>query len=253
MTNRHIPVLGAIVVAVVGLAACGGGSSGEIVAQIAGAGSITEATLNHWVPVEAAVLYQEVPLGPVPKGVLPDPPNYTACIAYLKSSGHKLVESGPKPTAAQLKSKCEQHLHELKVLTLNTLIDWDWTLAAGEALGMKVSEAEVRRRFTEVNDRLFPQKAEFRIYLERTHQTLADMLFRAKVQLFEIKVAASQTAAEKRLPVALTAQQRETAMRKLIAALPPSKQWAAKTSCREGFVTSACAQYTGSEAPGYPN
>jgi foldase protein PrsA len=251
-TSRYTQMLTATFLVAAGLAACGGGGSDPVVAQVDGVGSITTTTLDHWIPVEAAVLYQEVPLGPIPKGVLPDPPSYTACIAFLRSYGSKLVENGAKQTTAQLKSRCEQQLHKLKVLTLNTLIDWDWILGAGASLGMKVTAAEIQRRFIEVNDRLFPQKAELPAYMEHTGQTVGDLMYRAKVQLFEVKEAARLTAATKALS-ALSAQQREAALRKLYANQPPNKQWAAKTSCRQGFVTSDCKQYKGSEAPGYPN
>jgi hypothetical protein len=253
MTSRRLSALGAVAVTITGLTACGGGSSGEIVARVTGVGSISRATLEHWMPVEAVVLYQEYPTRPVPKGVIPDPPGYAACIAYLKATPQKLVESGPKPTAVQLKSKCRQKYQELKALTLNTLIVWDWTIAAGLALGMKATDAEVRARFDEGNKRYFPRRAEFARYLRLTGQTVPDMLFRSKVQVFEAKLIEKKTALEKQLPHGLSAQRRQRALAKFVANLPPGKQWAAITSCRDGYVVSACKQYKGSLAPGIPN
>jgi hypothetical protein len=253
IVNRCISVLGTIVLAVVGLAACGGGGSNEIVAQVAGVGSISKASLEHWMPVEAVVLYQERPTGPVPKGVIPDPPNYTACIAYLKSNPQKLVESGLKPTTVQLKSKCRQKYEELKELTLNTLIGWYWTIGTGMALGMKASDAEVRQRLEEVNKRYYPKKAEFTNYLTLTRQTVSDMLLRSRVQLFEVKIAQKVEAIEKLLPKTLTAQQRLNALAKATGNLPSQKRWAARTSCRKGYVVSACSEYRGPQPPGIPN
>jgi foldase protein PrsA len=251
-TCRYTRMLAATVLTVCGLAACGGGSSDGVVAQVDGVGSITEATLNHWVSIFAVDFYELTPTTPIPKGVLPDPPDYTACIAFLRSNGQKPVASGPKPTTAQLRDKCEQQLHKLKVAALNALIGYDWTLGEGAALGMKITPAEIRTRFTEVSNRLFPRKGEFRAYLEYTGQTLADMMLRTKVQLVEVKETALLTAAQKS-SASLSAKQREATLRKLVASFPPNKQWAAKTSCRPGFVTSACRQYRGSEAPGFPN
>jgi foldase protein PrsA len=254
LTNRCISALGAIAVAVVGLGACGSGDSGEIVAQVAGVGSISKATLDHWIPVEAAVLYQENPTKPVPKGVLPDPPNYTACIAYLKTTRQKLSETGPKPTAEQLKSRCGQRLAELQELTLNTLIGWDWLIAAGQALGMSASTAEVKQRFTDVNKRSYPKGSEFTTYLKLTGQTVQDMMFRYRVQVFEAKIIQKQEAMQKLLPKGLTtAQQQQSVFTKFAKFLPPGKQWAAITTCRKGFVVSACKEYTGSQPPGIPN
>jgi foldase protein PrsA len=244
MTSRRISALGAIAAVVVGLAACGSGSSGEIVARVQGVGSISKATLDHWIPVEAVVLYQEYPTKPVPSGVIPDPPNYTACIAYSEATRQKLRENGPAPTAAQLRSKCEQKLQELKELTLNTIIGWDWLIRAGTALGMHASDAEVKQRFTEENQRYFPKRSEFTRYLKLTGQTVADILFRDRVQVFEAKIIQKQAAMKK---------QSQSALAKLIKYLPPGKQWAAITSCRKGYVVSACKQYTGSQPPGIPN
>jgi foldase protein PrsA len=248
ITNRQIAVLGAIV-ATAGLAACGGAGSGKIVAQVAGVGSITETTLDHWTTVEAVLLYDQAPTGPVPKGVVPDPPSYTACIAYLRSTGQTLVENGAKPTAAQFKSRCAQQLRSIRLHVLNTLIGWYWTLGKGAELGMRVSEADVRRRFTEVNDRLFPHNAQFKSYMAQTGQTVADLMLRARVQLFEVKGKERLTAIEKSLPAKLTAQQRLTALRNLVESGQSVKRWVAKTSCREGFVTPDCKQYKGSLPP----
>jgi len=249
-TNRRISVFGAIAVAAIGLAACGG-SGGETVARVEGVGSISKASLEHWIPVEAVVLYQEYPKSPVPKGVIPDPPDYAACVAYSKSTPQQPVERGPKPSAVQLKSKCRQKSHELKELTLNTLIAWDWTIAAGKALGMHASDAEVRQRLQEVSKREFPKPGEFARYLKLTGQTIPDMLFRTRVQVYEQKLIDKLTAIK--TLKGLTAQQRRAALVKFNENLPPNKQWAAKTTCSKGYVVSACKEYTGSQPPAIPN
>lgn len=249
VANRCLSALCVVVVA--GLAACGSSSSGETVAQVAGVGSISKATLNHWIPVVAVLLYDLRPTKPVPTGVIPDPPNYAACIAYLGATPEKLVNTGPKPTTAQLKSKCMQRHQELKMITLNTLIGYDWTIGAGLARGITVSDAEAKQRFKEVNKRAFPNAAAFTNYLKLTRQTMADMLFRSRVQLFEVKLTNARIALEKHK--GWTAEQRRRAAAKFMQAMPPSKRWAARTNCRVGYVASACKQYRGSESPGLPN
>jgi hypothetical protein len=252
VTSRCVAVLGATIVASLGLGACGTGSSGEIVAQVPGLASISKATLEHWMPVEAVVLYQEYPTKPVPNGVIPDPPDYSACIAYLRTH-RQLGERTTKQTAAQLKSKCEHQHKELKVLTLNTLLVWYWTIGAGRELGMKASDAEARARLKEVNPIYFSTDAAFKRYLKLTGQTVDDMLFRSRVQLFEAKLLAALHAIEKSLPKGLTAQQRQNALARFASVLPPNRQWAARTTCSNGYVVSACKQYNGPEAPGIPN
>jgi hypothetical protein len=253
MTCRCIAGLGAVAFAVMGLSACGGGGSSEFVARIAGVGSISKASLEHWVPVEAVVLYQEQPKKPVPNGVIPDPPEYTACISFLESAAQKPAVKAPKLTAVQLKRKCRQKYAELKELTLNTLIDWYWTIGAGTALGIRASDAEVKQRFLEFTRSLFRTHAELTNYLRFTGQTTSDLVFRSRVQVFSTKLYLRLAALQKQLPKGLTPQQRRSVAAKFIEHLPPGKFWAAKTTCREGYVVSACKEYRGSLAPGLPN
>jgi len=250
---RSLSILGATTLAICGLTACGGGGgdSDRVVARITGGGTITKADVEHWMPVEAVVLYQEYPTKPVPEGVVPDPPTYTACVAYLQTSQQKLVESGPKPSTTQLKNKCAAKNKELKELTLNTLIVWNWTIDAGLALGMKASDAEVKARFNEGKQRYFPKGEEFANYLMWTGQTVSDIVFRSRVQVFEAKLLKDLEAIQKN--TGLTAQQKREALAKFMQALPPGKQWAAKTTCVKGYVVSACKQYNGPLEPGVPN
>lgn len=251
-TGRFISTLGALAVVFAGVGACGGGSSGEIVAHVQGVGSITRGTLEHWIPIEARLVYQEIPTKPVPKGVVPDPPTYAACIAYLKTTRQKIVETGPKPTAAQLRTRCAHKYQETKVLTLNTLINWDWTLGMGAAAGMKVTDAEVRQRLAAVKKNNLAGIS-FAKYLKYSGQTPSDMLLRSRVQLFEVKFHERLVAMVKRLPSGLSAEQRQRALAKLAATMPTNRQWVAKTSCSAGYVTSSCKQYKGSQPPGTPN
>jgi foldase protein PrsA len=251
--SRRLSALSAAAVAVVGLAACGGAASGQTVARVRGVGTIDRATLEHWMPIEAKVIYKEFPTTPVPKGIVPDPPSYSACIAYLQATPEKIVETGPKPSTAQLKVKCQRKLGELRVLTLNTLIGWYWIIGAGMKLGMKASNAEVQARIVQGNKQYFPKPGELERYLKLTGQTRADLLLRAKVQVFETKLLAQQTAIEKQLPAGASEQQKQAALANYEHSLPPGGGWVAKTSCSKGYVVSACRQYRGSQPPGIPN
>lgn len=255
VTIRRILIISTLLAALLGFASCGGaGASGEVVARVAGVGAISKAMLDHWIPVEAVVIYQEQPTQPVPKGLIPDPPRYTACMAYLRVTPQRLGESAPKSTALELKRKCAQRLGELKVLTLNTLLDWEWTIGAGMKAGLKATDAEVRQRLERTTKTYYPKRTDFTRYLRLTGQTMSDVLFRAKVQVFEVKLVALRTELEKSVPKGLSPQQlQKTPFGKFVQDLPPSKAWAARTTCRRGYVVSACKEYKGPEAPGVPN
>lgn len=252
---RHMGSLLVIAFAVAAagsLTGCGGGD--KPVARVAGVGSISKAELEHWMPIEARLLYREVPTRPTPTGVVPDPPTYAACISFLRSNPEKIGERTASMGADQLRVKCARKQQELKVLTLNTLIDWDWTIGDGLAAGMKVSDAEVTQRVQSLK-RVDLVGVDFNKYLKYSGQTPSDMRLRAKVQLFEVKLNQRLRAITNRLPKGLTEGQQRAALAKANvnqSSLSP-QQWAAKTSCRPGYVTSACKQYKGTLAPGVPN
>jgi hypothetical protein len=252
MTRRRISAVVAITCVALSLAACGGSGSGEVVARVAGVGAISKASLEHWIPIEAVVLYQEHPTTPVPKGVIPDPPDYAACIAYLRRTPQKLGEHGASLTTAQLKGKCKAKSRELQILTLNTLITWYWTLGAGKEFRVKTGEGEVKRQVKAFSER-FSKKGEYATYLRLTGQTATDMLLRGRVQLVESKISQKLSELQKHPPKGLTAQERGILLAKLAQSLPPGKRWAAMTTCRRGYVVSACKEYRGSLAPGIPN
>jgi foldase protein PrsA len=252
--TRRLSALVATAIALVGVSACGGGSSGETVAQVAGVGSRSKGTVEHWIPIQARLAHTVVPRRPIPRGVVPDPPEYTYCVAYLKTTRQKIVETGPKPTPAQLKRKCAESYNAVKTSVLNLLIGSDWTFGNAVASGMKVTPAEIKQRFELVkkND-LRMSDREYLKYLKYTGQTLSDMMLRSKVQLIEARLQARVIAVAKRLPKGLTEQQSQQALMKVTADLPTTKQWVARTSCHPGYVTSSCKQYKGTLPPGFPD
>jgi hypothetical protein len=251
MFGRILSTVSVLALVAWGMAGCGaGGGSAEIVARVEGVGGISKAMLDHWIPVEAAVLYQERPVRPVPKGVIPDPPRYDACIAYLGSVRQTLLESGPALSPTQLRQRCAKQYGQLRVLTLNTLITWYWALGTGKRLGMTATDAEVRRWLADTYLKDFPSSHEYARYLDLTGQTSADMMLRGRVQLLEEKFQLKQRAIERRLPKGITPQQRRPYV-DFASVLP--KAWAARTTCRRGYVVSACREYRGPLAPGVPN
>jgi len=251
--SRYIFTVSAIALACASAAACGD-SSDDVVAHVQGVGSISKGTLEHWIPIEARLIYAVEPRTPVPEGVVPDPPTYAACIAYLRSRKQKIVETGPKPTTAGLKSRCAQQYRAVRQAALNLLIGTDWTLGRASEAGIKVTDAEVKQRLELTKKTaLAMSDAEYAKYLKYTGQTAADMLLRAKVELIQARIQEGMLALAKRLPNGLTSQRKGSALAKLMATDADAKRWVAKTSCRPGYVTSSCSQYRGGESPGAPN
>ncbi len=235
--TRCTQALGAVIVAVVGLAACGGsGMPGDTVVQVGGS-SITKATLDHWTSVEAILAYDTNPKQPVPKGVVPVPPSYTACIAYLEATAPKSAKGQSKLTAAQLKSQCQQHYEELQQHILGILINFDWLAGESADQGIKVTDEEVKRQFTRFKHEQFRTEAAFQRFLGFTGESLSDELLIMKRNLLTEEIA--QKVIEKK---GLTAQQQQQAGKAFV------KKWTARTNCRAGYVVPGCKQYKGPQS-----
>jgi len=173
--------LGAVLFALVGLAACGG-LPGDAVVSVDGK-SITKETFNHWMGVAAAS--SATTSGSKP--AIPEPPKYTACIASAKAAA-KPAKGQAAPTEAALKSQCEQQYKSLQQEVLGFLISSNWVLGEASSLGVKISDKEVKKNFEKIKDQQFPKAAEFEKFLKTSGQTVSDLLLRVKLNLLSSKI-----------------------------------------------------------------
>jgi foldase protein PrsA len=173
--------LGAVLFALIGLAACGG-LPGDAVVSVDGK-SITKDTFSHWMGVAAAS--SATTSGSKP--VIPDPPKYTACIASSKAAA-KPAKGQAAPTEAALKSQCEQQYKSLQQEVLGFLISSNWVLGEASSLGVKISDKEVKKNFEKIKSQQFPKAAEFEKFLKTSGQTVSDLLLRVKLNLLSSKI-----------------------------------------------------------------
>jgi foldase protein PrsA len=180
--SRSISALGAVLFAVIGLAACGG-IPGDAVVQVNG-NAISKDAFNHWMAVAASS--SSVSTGSKP--VIPEPPNYTACIAHLAAIAPKPEKGQKAPTTAQLKTECATQYKSLQTEVLGFLISSSWVLEEGSALGVKLSDKEVHKQFEKIKNAQFPKAAEFEKFLATSGQTVSDLLLRVKLNLLSQKI-----------------------------------------------------------------
>jgi foldase protein PrsA len=173
--------LGAVLFALIGLAACGG-IPGDAVVSVDGK-SITKETFNHWMGVAAASSATTAGAKPT----IPDPPKYTACIASAKAAA-KPTKGQAAPTESALKSQCEQQYKSLQQEVLGFLISSNWVLGEASSLGVKISDAEVKKNFEKIKSQQFPKAAEFEKFLKTSGQTVSDLLLRVKLNLLSSKI-----------------------------------------------------------------
>jgi Raf kinase inhibitor-like YbhB/YbcL family protein len=119
---------------------------------------------------------------------------------------------------------------------LGFLITSEWVLGEAAARHMSVSEAEVKKRYTQLVHQSFPKAGSLRKYLAKSGETEADLLARIKVELLASRIAAKITSgkgASKRTAI-LAGFERNF-----------QKHWRSVTSCNAGYVMEDCKQYKG--------
>jgi foldase protein PrsA len=191
---RSIAALGAVFAVIAGLSACGGGVPGNAVVQVNGT-PISKTTYGHWLSIAAASTAGTTGAKPV----VPDPPKYRACIAHLEATSPKPAKGQSKPTAAQLKSECEQQYKSLQQEVLGYLIASSWVLGEAESLGVKVSDAEVKKELEKIRNEQFTQPGQFQKFLSSTGYTISDLLLRVKLNMLSTKIQ-QKIAKEKHAP-----------------------------------------------------
>jgi foldase protein PrsA len=179
---RSISALGAVLFALVGLSACGG-IPGDALVQVSGK-AITKNAFDHWIKVAASTSA----LGEGEKPALPEPPDYTVCIAHLAATSPKPAKGQKAPTHAQLKSECEQEYKSLQTEVLGFLISSQWVLGEAESLGVNLSDAQVKKEFAKIKNAQFPKPAEFEKFLATSGETVSDLLLRVKLNLLSSKI-----------------------------------------------------------------
>ena len=258
-----VVALGAVVFA---LAGCGGGIPSNAVVQVGGS-PITKDTFSHWMSVAAASSAASTSAA---KPAPPVPPNYTACIAHTAAQS-KATKGAKKPSQKELKSQCEAQYKSLQQEVLGFLISSSWVLGEASSLGVKISDAEVKKQFEKIKSQQFPKPAEFEKFLANSGQTVSDLLLRVKLNLLSSKIqqkivkekskvsqaqiakyykqnakrfsVAKQTLkqAEASIKSQLAATQQQTALSTYVKEF--KKKWMAKTECRVGYVVADCEGY----------
>jgi foldase protein PrsA len=178
---RITSALGAVLFALVGLSACGG-IPGNAVVSVDG-NSITKDTFNHWLSVAAS----SSAAAPGSKVTVPVPPKFEACVAAAKAAA-KPAKGQAAPTESSLKSQCAQQYKTLQQEVLGFLISSNWVIGEAKSLGVKLSDAEVKKQFEKIKSQQFPKAAEFEKFLKTSGQSVSDLLLRVKLNLLSQKI-----------------------------------------------------------------
>lgn len=97
---------------------------------------------------------------------------YLHWLTIANKSQGRPSKGQPAPTAAGL-------LKEV----MSFLISSDWVIGEARDLKVSVSAAEVRRAFDRIKGNQFPKQREFIAFLRKSGETIADLLFRVRLNL----------------------------------------------------------------------
>ena len=172
------------VVAVSGvLVACGGVPSGSV-ATVADA-NISKTDFNKWMAIAAKSQGQQ---NPGAAALVLNPPDFKECIASKKASAPKATAKAPAPTDAALKSECQAQFDSQKGQVMQLLITSAWIKGQAAAMGVSVSDKEVRAQFEKTKKSAFPTDAGYQKFLKQSGETEDDILYRIKIDALSTKI-----------------------------------------------------------------
>src|SRR3954469_1432740 len=171
--------LGAFFVPAAIFAGCGG-VPGNAVATVDG-NSIEKSDFDHWMTVAAKS-------GGQSGAAAPKPPAYTECIKQKRKTTPAPAKGQPKVTDAQLKSQCKQEYNSLRDQVLQLLISFKWIEGEAKKMGVKVTDAEVKKSFDKQRKQAFPKDADFQKFLKDSGQTEGDILKRVRLDALSNKI-----------------------------------------------------------------
>jgi hypothetical protein len=234
---RGILLAACALCSILAFAACGdpGSRGNPIVARVDGQ-SITKAALEHWTDVEAVLAYETEPKHPIPSGIVPDPPTYSQCTAYLERT------TSPEPgqavlTRPQLKRQCEERRRSLQRHVLDILLTYYWLRGDAAEQDVRVTSGEVKQTL----DRIFQNARAYRRYLAITGERAADERLIIEKDLLDTRLLQIAEAKAGKGPKSVREHERTL----VTAARAFTKKWKARTSCAAGYVVTECKQYKG--------
>jgi len=177
--TKLVAMLGAIAVLAAVVAGCGG-VPGNAVATVDG-NAITKSTFTHWLNVAAKS-------GGQTSTAIPKPPDFAACVAAKRKALPKPAKGQPKTTDAQLKTQCKQEYTALRDQVLQLLISFKWIQGEAKSLGVKATDAEVKKQFDTQKKASFPKEADYQKFLKQSGQTQDDIMMRVKLDVLSNKI-----------------------------------------------------------------
>jgi foldase protein PrsA len=164
--------------------ACGNDVPPNAVAKV-GDSTITQDEFNKW--VETAVKSQAQGAA----AVVPDPPDYSECVAAKKKTPTPQAQG--KQSDSALKKQCKTEYETLKREVMQFLIQSEWVQQEAAKRDIEVSDKAVRKSFEDQKKQAFPTDKAYQQFLKTSGMTEADILFRVKLSQLQEKLTQKVT------------------------------------------------------------
>jgi len=125
---------------------------------------------------------------PLANPLSPAPEQIVACVGSQSITGVTFSHWAVIAQKSEGSSKHRLSASEVMKQVMGFLISSDWVIGEATDLNIHVSEGEVRHTFAHIRNQQFPKKKEFKAFLKQSGQTVADLLFRVRLNLASTRI-----------------------------------------------------------------
>jgi len=176
--------LAALVLGVAAFAGCGNDVPAGAVAKV-GDSTITQDEFDKWLNTAARGNAQGG------AAVVPDPPDYTKCVAAKSKT--PVPKGQKKPTEDALKKQCKTEYDQLKREVMQFLIQAEWVQQEAADQDIKVTDAQIKKSFEDQKKQAFPNDKQYQEFLASSGMSEEDILFRVKLDQLQQKLTQKVT------------------------------------------------------------
>jgi len=115
---------------------------------------------------------------------------------------------------------------------MSFLISADWVIGEARDLGIHLSAVEVRRKFDHIRREQFPKRREFKAFRRSSGQTVADLLFRVRLNLLSARIQQHVLAGQQGASAQINALQRFVSEFRM--------KWSDQTYCAPAYAVADC-------------
>jgi SurA N-terminal domain len=143
---------------------------------------------------------------------------------------------------AQLSAHPAQHASQASLLkqVMGFLISADWVIGEASDQGVKVSDAEVKKQFSQIKQQQFPRRRDFQKFLKSSGQTVGDLMLRVRLNLLSADL-------QRRVAGHGNKRSKPRALNRFLHQF--RQKWTARTYCQAPYKVSDCGHILSPSSP----